>query len=263
MVGKLDITITLKADHSILKDAYATQPFKIVPINKYDDDQALYLMVMNSSPGILSGDEYHINISIEKNARLQLQSQAYQRLFNMENFATQHTQITLQENSCLAYVPHPIVPHEKSTFYATNHIDMENNCTLILGEIITSGRKLFGESFKFNLFQNRVEVYYRQKLIFKDNVLLQPSIMNMNTMGMLEEYSHQGSLFFINTSNTSCIEAINHIHQESQKLTDVAIGISTLQANGFIVRILGNSGEQLFDFFQETKNFLWYWKAIF
>jgi urease accessory protein len=38
---------------------------------------------------------------------------------------------------------------------------------------------------------------------------------------------------------------------------NISFGISEMAANGFVLRVLGNGGEQLFNCFQKIKDFLW------
>jgi urease accessory protein len=38
---------------------------------------------------------------------------------------------------------------------------------------------------------------------------------------------------------------------------NISFGISETAANGFVLRVLGNGGEQLFNCFQQVQNFLW------
>jgi urease accessory protein len=94
----------------------------VVSVGQRKNDNKLYQMVMSSSPGILDGDHYHLEISLEEGAALQLQSQSYQRLFNMEDKATQELNVTMEDDTSFAYVPHPVVPHEDSNFKSKANI---------------------------------------------------------------------------------------------------------------------------------------------
>jgi len=38
---------------------------------------------------------------------------------------------------------------------------------------------------------------------------------------------------------------------------NISFGISEMAANGFVLRVLGNGGEQLFNCFQQIRDFLW------
>lgn len=257
MICSLKIEVEEREGQSFLRDAYVTQPFRIVPVGQYKSDGASYLMIMSSSPGILSGDMYDIQVNVKENARLQLQSQSYQRLFNMEDSASQVMQVKMHKNTSFSYVPHPVVPHEESTFKSHNIIHIEDNCDLTISEIITCGRKHYGEAFKYAHFQNLVEVYHHDRLILKDNVLLKPDIMPLASLGLLEGYTHQGTLIYVTTKPEEVLDHIEHFYKELEGLEDVSFGISDLQANGFVIRILGNGGEQMFDFFKKVQSFLW------
>ena len=257
MVSTLKIEVEEREGQSFLRDAYVSQPFRIVPVGQYKSDGASYLMIMSSSPGILSGDAYDIQVNVKENARLQLQSQSYQRLFNMEDSASQVMNVQMKKGTSFSYVPHPVVPHEASTFKSYNKITIDDDCDLTISEIITCGRKHYGEEFKYAHFQNLVEVYHHDRLILKDNVLLKPEIMPLESMGLLEGFTHQGTLIYLNTRNEDIEDKIEYFFKELEELEDVSFGVSALQAKGFVIRILGNGGEQMFDFFRKVQAVLW------
>lgn len=58
---------------------------------------------------------------------------------------------------------------------------------------------MFGEIFKFTYFQNMTEIYFRDKLILKDQIILEPQLIPVNTVTQLEQYTHQATLVYINT----------------------------------------------------------------
>lgn len=258
MVNKLDLTIGHKEGKSYLKDTYFTRPFRLANVGENRPDPALYLMIMSSSPGILDNDFYDIDITTEPNTRLQLQSQSYQRLFKMETGANQKMLIKLREGSEISYVQQPIVPHEESIFKAYNKIYLSERSIFTYGEIITCGRKHSGEVFRFKKFQNLTEIYYNKKLIIKDNILIEPQLMDMATLGQLEGYTHQATLIHINTQ----VENIDTAHMEYvtnilSTESDILYGISQPQPNSIIIRVLGNGGEQLMNIFKSIDKYLW------
>lgn len=257
MICRLDIKVEQRQGKSYLKDAYVTQPFRIVPVGQYRKDNAAYLMMMSSSPGLLDGDDHRITVDVAPDAMLQLQTQAYQRLFQMEGSSHQHLRVALGKNASFSYVPHPVVPQQSATFYSKNTIHLEENCFFILGEIITCGRKLSGEEFKYNHFQNLVQVYAGEKLILKDNVLLRPDLMPLNDLGLMEGYTHQGTLLCMNTKGIDLKEVVERFYEEFHETPDMEFGISELEHSGFAVRLLGMGGEQLFNIFKKMEAFLW------
>lgn len=257
MVSSLAIQIEQREGVSYLKDAYVTQPFRIVPVGQYKKDKAAYLMIMSSSPGLLDNDEHQISIHLAPNTKLQLQTQAYQRLFHMKNKSTQTTTIQMEEGSVFAYVPHPVVPQRASTFISRNRIELKANCHFLLSDIITCGRKLSGEEFEYDHFQNLTEIYYEGKLQLKDNVLLQPELMPLQGLGILEGYTHQGTLIYYNTANIRVQAYIDFFHEQYGEMEAIAFGISAVEGDGFMVRLLGQGAEKLFTIFQAIQQKLW------
>jgi urease accessory protein len=261
MDSKLHITAGCRNEISYMKDVFVSPPFRVVPVGQLKKDGGAYLMITSSSPGILSGDRYLMDILVEENARLQLLSQSYQRLFNMDDHATQKLTVKMEKNTSFSYVPHPIVPHESSTFISTNIIDIEDDCELMLGEIITCGRKHHGEVFKYTHFQNKTEVFHKQKLIFKDNILLRPQTIPLDAIGCLEEFTHQGTLVYLNTKNIKTEDFIEEIFEMMNEKDELQFGISSLQNDGFVVRVLAFEGEKIFNCFQEIQEKIWSFKT--
>ncbi|PXV66314.1 urease accessory protein [Dysgonomonas alginatilytica] len=257
MINKLDLKIGHKDGRTYLKDTYFTRPFRLANVGENRPDPALYLMIMSSSPGILDNDNYDIEITTEKNARLQLQTQSYQRLFKMKDGASQKMIIKLHEKSEISYIQHPIVPHEQSIFKAHNSVYMDSETIFTYGEIVTCGRKLSGEVFLFKQFQNLTEIYYNNKMIIKDNILIEPALMNIDSIGQLEGYTHQATLLHVNTRNGDINSQAEHIHDLLSLEEGIIYGVSQPAPNSIIVRILGSGGEQLFDSFREIEKYLW------
>ena len=197
MISDLHIITSLRDSVTYLKKLYFTAPFKVADVTENKRDRQLHLTLMSSSPGILDGDEYQMKIELESGCALRLYTQAYQRLFNMKNSASQQVDFHLGKNSSLYFLPHPVVPHYESNYSARNRIYLSENCCLIFGEILTCGRKLNGELFKFSRFHNLTEVYLNEKLVVRENLLIEPSNINMGAIGQLEGFTHQASMIYL------------------------------------------------------------------
>ncbi|SDQ69854.1 urease accessory protein [Chryseobacterium soldanellicola] len=259
MDSHLNIIAGFKNGKSYVKDLYVSLPFRCVSVGQRKNDGKLYQMIMSSSPGILDGDHYHLKVSLEKGASLQLQSQSYQRLFNMKDKAVQELDIVLEDETSFAYVPHPVVPHEDSNFKSEAKIHIGKNSQIIISEIITCGRKHYGEVFKLKRFQNLTEIYHENKLIVKDNILIQPDLIPINSIGNLEQHTHQGTFIFFSTKDdVKRDELIDNIVEYAERYQgEMEIGVSAMENNGFIIRSLGNGGEIMYNFFLHVQEVLW------
>ncbi len=246
MTVDLHIKAGVKGSRTYLETGYCLPPFKIANITADKTEGPLELMLMSSSPGILDGDHYNLKIELAERACLHLQTQSYQRLFNMKTEATQCFEVRLADHSSFMYLPHPLVPHALSNFQAENKIYLGHKCTLIWSDVLTCGRKLNGEIFKFSRLHSLTEVYLNNRLVIKENLFAEPDKINLNALGQLEGYSHQASLIYVNED--AGIDALSkNIETVLSAEKDIAFGISEPSTNGLIIRLLGQKAEQLFD----------------
>jgi urease accessory protein len=246
MIAKLYIETGLKKSITCLKQSYFTSPFKVANITEDKSSPQLQLMLMSSSPGILDEDEYELKIELGENSSLQLHTQSYQRLFSMKKGAKQLMEAYLHKGSSFIYLPHPSVPHENSAFIATNKFFLSTGCRLVYGEILTCGRRLNGEVFRFSKYHSITEVSINNKLIVKENILMQPSVIDPFVIGQLEGFTHQASFIFLD-EKTDCNDAAVTLHDYLSLQQEIVFGITAAPANGLIIRLLGYRAEQLYD----------------
>ena len=239
-------------EQTILKDVFFTPPFNLVEVRENKKNPLLEVMVMSSSPGILNDDFYDINIEVIDGSSLNLQTQSYQRIFVSEKGTNQLMNILVGESAYFSHVPHPVVPHKGARYTAKNTIHIKNSSTLLWGEILTCGRKYMGdgELFQFKKHHAITEVFQEEILIFKDNLYIVPEEINLKEFGQYENYTHQGSLFFI-TPETDVIERMENISNRLSKEKGINYGISKILDNAYLIRVLGNEGEQLFKLFTQ------------
>lgn len=244
MKATLHIQTGRREKKTYLKNAFCTPPFKVMDVTEDKDADMLQLILMSSSPGVLDGDAYSIKIELAEETALQLQTQAYQRLFTMRSGATQDTEVHLKKGASFCYLPHPSVPHEGSCFTARNNIHLSEDCTLIWGEVLTCGRKGSGEVFRFTKYHNITAVYRNNRLVVKENMLIEPAKTNINALGQWEGYTHQASLLFLNET-LPVNDVLNEIHEWLSKQKEIVFGVTALPVNGLLVRLLGYKAEPL------------------
>jgi len=233
-----------------LKDSFSNQPFKIADVRENHQNPCLNLMLMSSSPGLLGGDYYEIDVQVKAGGALRLKTQAYQRIFTMDTMATQTMTIKVKEGSFFHFTPHPVVPHKDSSFKGVNHIYLSKNADLIWGEVITCGRKLNDEQFAYNYFENKTTIYQNNQPVIIDHLLYHPKKKMPLSLGQLEGHTHLSSLWILQEGID--IKRITKVISEYlaayQQLT---YGVSETPISGVVVKILGKQSEMLFDVIQQ------------
>jgi urease accessory protein len=248
MNGKLDISVALRNNKTVLENVFFSAPFKLAEISA-PQEKCKKVMIMNASPGVLDGDAYTICVQLAAGAQLNIATQSYQRIFKMQRGASQRMEVRMMPGSSFTFIPHPSVPHKGSHFTATNKIYLSEGCRLIWGEVITPGRMLKAELFEFVFYQSRTEIYLNERLLIKDNQILMPGKTTPMAMGNLENHTHQAGLFFLMPGifDTKWAEATQAILEQQHELT---WGITRLEAGGFAIRMLGFKAELLFNTLQ-------------
>ena len=83
MNARLHIQVARNDHSSFIKNVFSSQPFKLADITENKHASKLRLMLMSSSPGVLDGDTYDMHIELAEGSCVQLETQSYQRLFNI------------------------------------------------------------------------------------------------------------------------------------------------------------------------------------
>lgn len=255
MKSELHIKVAERNGSAYLSNAYFTSPLKLMNITEDKSNPQLHLMLMSSSPGILDGDNYEIKVEVSKHCSLQLHTQGYQRLFNMKKGATQQLEVHLEDNASFCYLPHPSVPHQESSFKAVNNFYLSHGCRFVFGEILTCGRKLNGEQFLFSKYHSITNIFMNNKLVIKENLLIQPSVINVHSIGQLEGFTHQASMLYLQED----VDIKNIPLQLAAYLStekNIEVGITAAPQNGLIIRLLGNGAEQLYNCLQQINAIL-------
>ena len=244
-----------------LDEYFVTPPFKVMTLSAYADSwkNGLSAMQMSSSPGLLAGDRVDIQITLEKSTALSLNTQAFTRVQSMNegDFAEQNTLIQLAEKSRLFYLPHPLVLHKNSALKQKTSINMQPESTLIYGETVAIGRVANDERFEFRQFSSHLKVQLLQtngqtKPLVLDCLQGQPAQMKLTALSQMEDFSHQGSLVYLNLQKTPTeVKQIVQILQQQESEKSLLIGVSQLNEGGLIVRVLGHRAELIQKLFEK------------
>jgi len=243
MRSEVAVKVAVRNGISYLASSYFTPPFKVANITENKLEGALHLMLMCASPGVLDGDDLTVRVEVEAFGRLQLHTQSYQRLLRMEEGAVQTMEVHLGKGACFCWLPHPCVPHERAIFTGRNKVYLSEGSQLIWGEVITCGRKLNGEVFRYSRYHVRTEVFILGQLALLENVCLRPSMFPVEGVGQMEGFTHQASLLYVGSPGVEVLQ----VEKCLQALERATYGMSEGPAGSLVIRILGNKAEPLYE----------------
>jgi len=157
--------------------------------------------------------------------------------------AVQYNSFTLYEGAFLDYDPKPTIPFADSSFYSSTVCRLTEGAALIYSDILAAGRVKRGEVFRFREYRSGMRIYYGKELIFLENQFLNPKEQSLEQIGFFEGFTHQASLgIFYDRMKDNLI---NKLYDILETVEDIQFGISKAKKYGLIVRVLGNSSDNL------------------
>lgn len=239
--GFINLILEKKDNKTIALKKYYEGLVKISPTIKMDKENISTYYLLQLGGGYIEGEKYKNIFKLTNEARAIITTQASAKVYKCLNGieTEQDTEIYLEKNSVLEYITDSVILYKDAIYKQVNNIYLDETSTLIYSDGITAGWSPEGENFKYKSVQLKSNVYINNKLVLLDNLIIKPSENDVNKLGFFEEYSNFGTLVVINKEvDNLVIDDLRKIIGELKLPID--FGISKLEVNGFVLRVLGN-----------------------
>lgn len=239
--GKIKIILEEKNGKTIINEIYHEGVSKVSPTMYLDDENIPCYFLMHMGGGYVEGEACSNYIELKKNTRAIITTQAPTTIYKCLKGipCKQYSKIKLEENSVLEYMLDNTILFKDSIYNQDADIYMDKNSTLIYTDGLTSGWSPDGEKFQYDTVRMRNRIFMDGKLIFMDNLLLNPKTQNLEDLGFLEGYSNYGTAIIIDRRIDESF--VEKLREDIEALNlDINFGISSLEVNGFVIRIIGN-----------------------
>ena len=162
-----------RANKTVFQHQYTTYPLRLSPIFRLEgaSPNRAYCYLINTSPGLLAGDELNMSLRLTANTSLYLTDQAATKVHPMTAHAkaTVNYQIVVDADASLELVPEPVILYANSVLEQNTLIKLHPTAKLFLSEIVLPGRLARQEYYNFNYYFNRLQVTdLAGKLLFID-----------------------------------------------------------------------------------------------
>ena len=159
--GSVELTLAMRDGLTRLVGS-RTRPPLLVQRALYPDRALPHLalvMLANPTGGIFQGDHHHITITVESGAAGHVTTQSSTKVHSMPyGRARQNVGLVVASIGHLEYLPDPVIPYHDSDIEQYTTISVAPGGTLVFWDILTPGRTAMGESFRYRLLANRLEV---------------------------------------------------------------------------------------------------------
>lgn len=148
------------------------------------------------------------------------------------------------------YIPDPLIGYKDARYLQKNVIRMEKGATLVYSDMLTPGWSPERNLFSYGMLQLKNEIYLEDELVVFDHLKLEPSRQQMGTVGLMEGFTHLGSMIVVCDKMT--VRFLDELHDALEDYrTNSKIGLSQLTVPGFTLRVLANSTQTIEKIFSE------------
>ncbi len=250
-----------QSNQTICQHQYTTFPLRLSSLFRLEgaDSNRGYVYLINTSPGLLAGDELNLSLKLAPNTSLYLTDQSATKVHpmpEMEKIAKVNYQILVDANASLELVPEPIILYTDSVLEQKTIIKLHPTAKLFLSEIILPGRLAKNEYYDFNYYFNRLQVTdLEAQILFTDAIKL---------LGKQNQFKHNklftslpiiGNAIAIlpDTDLTLLIPKLEGIKSVDGKNIEVAVTILPSN-NGILIRALSQKTIELKKYFTSALN---------
>nr|WP_255807446.1 urease accessory protein UreD [Cohnella mopanensis] len=237
-------------EKSIASEIYSQGAWKVNPPIYLDSSGQPCLYMVSLGGGYAGGDRYKAEIRLSEQAELLLTTLSSNKIFRSRGKPViQEIDIYLARGSVLEYLPDNTIAYQDAHYEQSTVIRMESGATLIYTDLITPGWAPDGSVFRYDTLKLRTEIYLDDHLVVFDHIRLCPGAQNIQGIGLLEGYTHYGSMIVIGQQATP--EFLDKLHESLDVgQSQVRLGLSMLMIPGFTLRILAFSTQAIESVFQ-------------
>lgn len=239
--GFIDLVLEKKGDKTIASKKFFEGLVKISPTIKMDRENIPTFYLLQLGGGYIEGEKYKNRFVLKEGSRAIITTQASAKVYKCLNGlkTEQETIIELGKNSVLEYITDNVILYKDAIYKQVNNIYLDKSSTLIYSDGITAGWSPEGDNFTYNSVQLKSNIYVNNKLVLLDNLIVNPKDNDVTKIGFFEEYLNFGTLLVIDRNiDDKVIEELRNIIEKLNLPID--FGISKLEVNGFVLRVLGN-----------------------
>lgn len=239
--AELEATFASVGDRTELQHKFHKSPLKIAKTFARANQQ-LGVCIMDSSPGLMAGDKYHLKWRLLPESNVYITNQSYTKVHpSAERPAYQLQSFHVEKGARLEYKPEPIMLYKEASFRSDTEIRLEAGSVVFWTDLVCPGRVLRNEIFQYERYDSRLKVFYENQLIYYNRQNIEPPLQKVDfrCLGGWEEYTHQGTFYIF--SDQIKPEHIKPIQDVLQKFPELHCGASLTYKQGMVISVMGKS----------------------
>ena len=195
--------------------------------------------IQSPTGGIAQGDRHRLDIEVGSGASAHVTTQSASKVFGMDhNYGRLQVDLSVTDDGYLEYLPDPTIVHRNARYAATTRIEVGENATAVVGDVMVPGRLAHESAFAYDEYYSTFEAHTPAGLAVSDRVHLDGDT-DPQSPGVFGEYTVLGSLYIVSTG-IDAQSASDSLHERVAR-EDLHAGATTLPNDaGILVRVLGD-----------------------
>ncbi|NVJ21866.1 urease accessory protein UreD [Myxococcus sp. AM011] len=228
---------------TVVRTALAHSPLRLLTPRNHG--HAAWAYTSSFGGGLVDGDHLSLQVDVAPGAAAWVSSQGANRVYRSPSGCRSDVSARVGEDALLAWVPDPTACFTGARYSQTLAFQLAPGASLVLADLITSGRSASGERWAFSHYASTLRVHVGERALVDERWLLDP------THGTLPErlgrFEAMATLLLVGPALATVREAL-HARITALPVTSRALLIpssSPLGTQGLLVRAAAMSVEEL------------------
>ncbi len=192
--GVLHLVFRERRGATYLAEQFVRAPLGIIRPFSLEDGGVL-LQLAHVAPGVMGGDVYRLDVTVERGARVVLMATSATKLHRMlpGASAVQDVKLTVKAGGALEYYPGLTIPFPQAEFVQTLDVALAPGAKFGMLELWAMGRVERGEYLAFRRMSSRTRVFLDDQSCYLDALELRHDQAHPAGWGILEGHRYVAS----------------------------------------------------------------------
>ena len=158
--------------------------------------------------------------------------------------------VRLGEGARLELMPDQLIAYREASYRQRTSVTMRRSSCLVMAEVVTPGWSPDGAAFRFEEVrlrnEIRVETEAGSELLALDNLLIRPPLGDVTGLGIMQGFSHLGSLVVVDARvDQALADELHLLTAGFDALAGISLTRTVAGTTGLVLRALSNSTGEL------------------
>ena len=240
--ARLELRFERRGDRTVIAHAYAEPPYRVGRAFAVED--AAYLILVCSGPGVFAGDALRQSVHVGPGARVVLTSQAALQVHPPAHrdapAASVRHEYRVDEGAELHCHWDPVIPFTGASLSQQFHLDICSSSRLYWSDAVMSGRATGGEAWRFNELAYDLRLGVNGKLALLERYCITPGERGVTRAWITGGANYVATAIVHDTRATT--DRVETIHRELQKVDGIRAGVDLVEPRLMLARLLAAEG---------------------